>query len=152
MNRTHRQQDVTPDSHEHGSAAVEFAVVLPVLLLLLAVVVSGARIWHARATVQQLADSTARTVSIARNAGDAEARARALAASDAAASGVRCSGGVVVFINTAGFSVPVGQPASVSSEIVCRVPLSDIVLPGLPGSITVQAAGSSVLDTYRGRR
>ena len=38
MNRTHRQQDVTPDSHEHGSAAVEFAVVLPVLLLLLAVV------------------------------------------------------------------------------------------------------------------
>jgi hypothetical protein len=31
------------------------------------------------------------------------------------------------------------------------VTFSDVVLPGMPGSISVTASGSSALDTYRSR-
>ena len=46
-----------------GAAAVEFAMLLPVVVLLIGVVAGGARIWFARATVQQVADSAARAAS-----------------------------------------------------------------------------------------
>ena len=50
-----------------------------------------------------------------------------------------------------GFQIPVGQPARVSSQVACTVPLSDLIVPGWPGSWTVTAEADSVLDRYRRR-
>jgi hypothetical protein len=56
-----------------------------------------------------------------------------------------------VEVNTAAFGVPVGTPATVTATVGCRVAFADLLLPGLRGSIDLQATGASALDTYRSR-
>jgi len=137
---------------ERGAVATEFVLIVPVLMLLLAVVVGGARVWWAKTGVQQLAASAARQASIARAPGEAQAKASALVAQDAAASGLTCAGGgPTMQLDTSGFGVPVGQTATVTASIRCAVPLSDVLLPGLPGSLEVGATATSTLDRYRAR-
>jgi hypothetical protein len=45
----------------------------------------------------------------------------------------------------------VGTPASVTATVTCVVNLSDVAIPGLPGTRTITATMSSPLDTYRER-
>ncbi len=127
-------------------------MLLPVVVLLIGVVAGGARIWFARATVQQVADSAARAASVARDPNTAQADARRVAEGDLAAAHLPCAGGPSVAVDTAGFAVPVGQPASVGATVRCDLVLSDLVVPGLPGVLTTEGSGTSVLDRYRGRR
>lgn len=60
--------------------------------------------------------------------------------------GLHCAGHQVT-VDTGGFGLPVGTPATVS----CTVPLADLGVPGLPGERTITATAHSPLDTYRGR-
>ena len=98
-----------PAAGERGAAAVEFVILVPVLVLLIGVIVAGARLAHARATVQQVADSAARSASLARDAASADAFARRVAGLDVASAHLACAGGVGVTVDTSGFAVPVGQ-------------------------------------------
>ncbi|MFP5417447.1 MAG: TadE/TadG family type IV pilus assembly protein [Actinomycetes bacterium] len=136
---------------ERGAASVEFAIVVPALVLVIGLVIAAGRLAHARVAVQQWADSAARTASIARDAGAAQSRARAVVASDAAHTSVSCGGGWSVSLDTGAFGRPAGQPGAVDVRVVCPVPLADLV-PGLPGTILVEGRASSTLDRYRGRR
>lgn len=136
---------------ERGAAAVEFAVLLPALLLMLGLVGGASRLWWASTSVQAMADSSARQASVARTAADAQANASRLVRADAAASGIRCAGGVVVTVDTAGFALPVGRPATVGATVRCDVALADLLVPGFPGIFSVQAGARSTLDRYRGR-
>lgn len=138
--------------NQRGAAAVEFAILLPALLLIIAVVAGGARIWFARTTVQHVADSAARAASLARDAASAQHDADQLAHADLSAAALACLGGPSVVVDTSGFAVPVGQPARVSARVGCTVPLADLVLPGLPGVLFVEGSSTSTLDRYRGRR
>lgn len=137
---------------ERGAAALEFVLVVPMLVLFIGLVVGGGRLWYARASVERLADSAARSASLARTPHAAEAAARRLVELDAAASDLRCAGGVGTTVDTSGFAVPVGRPATVGVRVGCAVPLSDLALPGLPGVVHVESSATSVLDRYRGRR
>ena len=65
-------------------------------------------------------------------------------------AGLRCSTRAVN-LDTSGFGVAVGSPATVRATVTCSVPFADLVLPGMPGTITLRASGLSALDTYRGR-
>ena len=56
-----------------------------------------------------------------------------------------------VSLDTAGFAVPVGQPAQVAATISCDVDLSALAVPGVPGAKTLSARTVSVLDRYRSR-
>ena len=56
-----------------------------------------------------------------------------------------------VSTSTGGFSVRVGQPAQVSTTVRCTVSLGDLLVPGLPGSVSMSATQTSVLDRYRER-
>ncbi|QLQ17087.1 MAG: hypothetical protein HZY73_17105 [Micropruina sp.] len=104
---------------------------MPVLVLLVGLVVGGARVWFARASVEQLAASSARAASVERTAGEAITGARRVASQQAAASGLRCTT-LSVDVSADGFSVPVGTPASVGVRVRCAVPLSDVFVPGGP--------------------
>lgn len=136
---------------QRGAAAVEVVVLVPALMLIVALVAGGGRVWFARSTLAQIADSAARAASLARDPATAQADARAVAALDLAAAELRCAGGPSVSVDTSGFGVPVGQSATVGVQVECAVSLSDLVLPGLPGSLTVVGASRSTLDRYRGR-
>lgn len=132
------------------SASVEVAILLPVLLLFIMGLVMAGRIALARQAVQTAATDAARSASIARTQGDAQAAAHEAAASSLANQQLACAS-TTVEVDTSGFAVPVGSPASVQVRVVCLVRLSD--LTGIPGgSVRAESVMSSPLDTYRERR
>ena len=135
---------------QRGSAAVEITMLVPALLATLGLLIAGGRVWFARTTVNEAAHAAARAASLARSAGEAAAAGRSAGAQSLATGGLRCSS-TTVEVNTAAFGVPVGTPATVTATVGCRVGFGDLLLPGLPGSIDLQATGASALDTYRSR-
>ena len=135
---------------QRGSAAVEITMLVPALLLTLGLIVVGGRVWFARTTVNESAHAAARAASLARTAGEARAEGQSVGEQSLATGGLRCTT-TTVEVNPAAFEVPVGTPATVTSKVTCRVGFTDLLLPGLPGSIELQATGASALDTYRSR-
>ena len=135
---------------QSGSATVEITMLIPALLLTLGLLIVGGRVWFARTTVNEAAHSAARAASLARSASEAAAAGRSAGAQSLATGGLRCAS-TAVEVNTAAFAVPVGTPATVNSTVRCRVGFGDLLLPGLPGSIDLEAAGASAVDTYRSR-
>lgn len=136
---------------ERGSVTVELTLVVPALVLVLGLLVAGGRLWFARATVVEAAHSAARAASLARTVGAAGADGRAAGQASLSTAGLVCSD-TAVQVETAAFAVPVGTAATVRSTVGCTVPLGDVVLPGLPGSIRLTGDGAAALDTYRSRR
>lgn len=137
------------DRSERGAASTELALLTPVVLLVVAVMVGGGRVWFARAAVTDAAQSAARAATLEHSAGAARTRGEAMARTSL--SGVPCATQSVA-LDTSGFAVAVGQPAQVTASITCAVELADLFGLGIPGSITVEASSASALDTYRRRQ
>lgn len=135
---------------ERGSLTLELTVLAPALLLLVGLLIVGGRVAIAGGSVEAAARDAARTASIARSPGEARTQGTATVISTLTSQGLRCSA-TTVHVSTAGYSVPVGQPAQVTATVTCRVALADIALPGIPGARTVTASATSPLDTYRER-
>jgi len=139
---------------ERGAIAVEFVLLVPVLLTLIGLVIAGSRIWWAKTGVAQLASSAARQASIARTASEAVVTANQVVHGDAVHSGLRCGEAgswPTLALDTTGFQAEVGRPAQVTATVRCSVALSDLILPGLPGTLPVEATAVSPLDRYRAR-
>ena len=135
---------------QRGSATVEITLLIPALLITLGLLIIGGRIWFARTTVNEAANSAARAASLARSAAEAAAIGRSAAHQSLSTNGLRCAS-TAVEINTAGFGVPVGTPATITTSIGCRVAFADLLLPRIPGGVDLSATGASALDTYRSR-
>lgn len=135
---------------ERGSASVELVILVPALVLVLGLLVAGGRLWFARATVVEAAESAARAASLERSAGEARQAGHRAAARTLATDGLSC-GDDSVSVDAGAFGVPVGTPATVTATVACRVPFADLSIPGMPGSITVRSQGAAALDTYRAR-
>lgn len=136
---------------DRGAAAVEFVVLVPVLVLLTGLVAGGARVWHARSAVDHIASAAARAVSLARSPGEAKRDATRIAAGQADQEGVRCHP-LTVDVDARGLATRPGTPANASITATCTVPLADMLVPGWPGSLRVRASASSVIDPYRERQ
>jgi Flp pilus assembly protein TadG len=135
---------------ERGAAAVELTLMIPALVLVLGLLVAGGRLWFARTTVVEAAQTAARAASLARTAGQAYHDGQGAAAASLATAGLTCGDRAVV-IGTGAFGVPAGTPATVTSVVECSVPFADILLPGMPGAIRLSSRGAAALDTYRSR-
>ncbi len=135
---------------DRGSAAIEAAILAPPLLVLIGLAIVGGRIQVAGGAIEGAAHDAARAASISRTAGQAQASAYAAAGATLGQQGLHCAS-LTVQVDTAGFAVPVGQPATVAVTITCVVDFSDLVADGLPGSKTLNASFVSVLDTFRTR-
>ena len=61
---------------ERGAVAAELAMAVPALLLVLGLLVAGGRLWFARTTVVEAANTAARAASLARTGGEASAAGR----------------------------------------------------------------------------
>lgn len=135
---------------QEGSAAVEAVIGVPAFLLFLSLIIFAGRVAIATQAVESAANDAARAASVSRSAGPAAGTARTAAATALANQGLSCRS-TSVTIDTSGFTVPVGTPASVGATVSCVVDLADLALPGVPGTRTVTATMSSPLDTYRER-
>jgi Flp pilus assembly protein TadG len=136
---------------EVGSATLELAILAPALLLILGLVIVAARVVATGSAVEQAAAAAAREASLSRDAREARGRAEQVASAALVDQGIVCQP-MRSRIDTTGFAVAIGRPASVSVEVACTVPLGDLAVPGIPGSRLITADASSPLDSYRERR
>ncbi len=133
---------------QRGSAALELTVLVPALMALMALVVSGARIWSARATVDEAAHRAARTATVTSDARASASRGREAGMANLEDLSCRVSS---VVLDTTVLTRPPGEAGEVTATATCTVALGDLLLPGLPGELTITADASSVADRYRGR-
>lgn len=134
---------------DEGNAPLELVILAPVVFLLLAFVVAAGRTSIAQGSVAAAARDAARQASISLTPGAAQTAALSSAMTALGQDGLDCR--PVVTVDTAGFGIPVGQPATVSATVTCTVSLSDLLVPGLPGSRTLTATFTSPLDPFRER-
>ncbi len=139
-----------PDRDERGAVTVELVVIVPALIIMLGLLIAGGRIWFAKSTVAQAAQSASRAASLERSAGAARVAGRDAARSSLSTAGLDCADQSAT-IDTSGFAVAVGAPATVRATVTCTITFADVLLPGIPGSMAVSRTEASALDTYRNR-
>ncbi|MFI0412367.1 TadE/TadG family type IV pilus assembly protein [Actinomadura sp. 3N508] len=137
-------------TRDAGNAVVETAILAPVFIAFLAGLLVVMRVSHGSAVVAQAAADAARQASIARTARQAKAEASTSAMHTLRDRGLHCTPSVR--LDLAGFRRPVGQSATVSAEVTCVIQLSDVGLPGMPGTRTVTKTHRSPVDPYRAAR
>lgn len=135
---------------ETGSAVIEAVIGVPAFMLFVALIIFAGRVAIANQAVGAAANEAARAASISRTQGRAGEVARTAARTTLTNHNVNCRS-MTVTVDTTGFAAPVGTPASVEATVSCLVNLSDLSVPGIPGTRTVTATMSSPLDTYRER-
>lgn len=141
---------VRKDPSDRGSAVVEIVLLAPVLLLFVLMVIFAGRWAIAQQAVQAAASEAARAASISRAPGDAAGNATSAATTSLSNQKVRCAP-LGATVDTSGFAAAVGTDATVAATVTCVVDMSDISMPGVPGSRTLTSTATSPLDTYRGR-
>ena len=117
----------TPLRDDRGSVTLELAILTPALILLLGLVALAGRV-----------------------EGAARAVATETVQRELDAQGLRCAPSTVA-VDTAGFDAPLGDPATVTVTTSCTVTMSDLDVPGLPGSRTLTGQATSPIDRYRTR-
>jgi Flp pilus assembly protein TadG len=137
-------------SSDRGSASLELAILAPAVLALLGLVIAAGRIEVAGGAVEQAAAAAARDASLARTAPAARVAATQSAHDSLRSQGITC-GVLDVVVDTAGFAVAPGSAALVKVSVACSVSLSDLAVPGMPGTRTMRAQMASPLDRYRAR-
>ncbi|MFC9816057.1 TadE/TadG family type IV pilus assembly protein [Streptomyces virginiae] len=135
---------------DRGSEAIATAIVAPLLLMLLCTAIAGGRIVTSGSKVDAAAEDAARAASISRTHAGAESEASEAAARSLNDQGIRCAS-TSTHVDASGLAVPLGQVGTVTVTISCTVPLSDLLLPGMPGSKTMTSTFTSVVDAYRSR-
>jgi Flp pilus assembly protein TadG len=144
-----RQAGARRGRADDGNAALELAILAPILLGLLGLVIAAGRTTIAQASVDAAAQDAARQASISLTPAAAQGTGQASARAALRQDGLNCA--PVVVINTSQFATPPGEPATVTATVSCTVSLSSLALPGLPGSARLQASFTSPLDIYRSR-
>lgn len=136
---------------EKGSHVVEFAILTPVVLLIIGVGIVGGHVYYAHEKVDHAASEGARAASIARPALTAAGpAARQAVDADMRAQGLVCTGRRVD-IDTASLSLDPGIPAAVRVTVTCDLDLSVLAIPHIGGHRTITATAVSPADTYRER-
>lgn len=143
--RSRRRRD------DRGSAAIEAVIAVTAFGLFIAMTVAGGRVALGRQGVETAANDAARAASIARTSSQASADARTAAIGSLEDQDIKCAT-TSVQVDTSGFSAPIGTTAQVTATVSCTVKLSDLAVPGMPGSRTITETVSSPIDAFRERR
>lgn len=135
---------------ERGSATIEAAIGVPAFALFVGLIIFGGRTANAHEALQSAAADAARSASIARDAQTAKTDARDAATASVTNQHIRCTQ-VDVTVDTSDFNKAPGVSGAVSVTVSCRLNLSDLAVPGVPGSKTFTSTMSSPIDTWRER-
>ena len=135
------------DAHERddgGSLTVELVVLAPVIVVFALATLAFGRFTQARQQVVEAAQAGAQAAAVASDAAHAQQDAQMAASTGILASAHTCAN-PEVDANVSHFT-PGGY---VVVHVTCHVQLSDLLVPGLPGTATVQASSTAPLDPYR---
>lgn len=136
---------------ERGSASIEASIGVPAFVLFVGLIIFGGRTATTHQAVETAAADAARAASIERTETSARSKAISVAAVSLSNQDLRCLD-VDVAVNASEFSRAVGEPASVSVTVRCRLDLTDLSgVPGVPGSRLIRATVTSPVDTWRER-
>ena len=139
---------IRPD--ERGSAAIEAAIGVPAFALFVGLIIFGGRTASTHQALQSASADGARSASLARDAQTARTDAREAATASLANQHLGCTQ-VDVAVDTSDFNKAPGVPGSVDVTVSCRLDLSDLAVPGVPGSRVLTITMSSPIDTWRER-
>jgi Flp pilus assembly protein TadG len=135
---------------ERGSNAAEIVIIAPVVAMLILVLVAAGRTALADNATQSAAFAAARAASLSRDVTTATTNAQDAAQRAMLHAGISCST-LTVNVDASGLNAPIGTTGDVSATVNCDVNLSDISLPGVPGSRTMTSSATSPVDAYRER-
>jgi Flp pilus assembly protein TadG len=121
------------------------AMVAPGILLILALIYAYGRAGQVNGTLESGTRDAARSVTLARSYDEALQRAEAVMTDALQGVPQDCQDSLVVTLE--GDYVP-GKPVTVVTR--CTYGLSDLGLPGAPGTLTAESSFTSMLDPYRG--
>lgn len=124
---------------------IDLVVVTPILVSILLLAVGLGRVRNADQLVRSAAEDAARAASLQRTVAGAQAAAADTVSSSLQSAQTSCTGGPAVSVDISRWR-PGG---SVSVTVSCTAALSDLTAPGLPGSKTMSARGTSPIDTRR---
>jgi Flp pilus assembly protein TadG len=135
---------------ERGSASIEAVIGVPAFMLFVGLIIFGGRTATTHQALESAAADAARSASIERTAPAAQQAANQAAQSSLKNQQIHCLS-IDVAVDAGGFQAAIGQDAAVTVTITCRLDLSDVAVPGLPGSRILRATMSSPIDTWRER-
>jgi Flp pilus assembly protein TadG len=139
-----------PRRDERGSASIEAAIGIPAFTLFVGLIIFGGRTATTHQALESAAADAARSASIERAAPAAQQAAEQAARSSLSNQQIHCLA-IHVTVDASGFQTAVGQDANVAVTVTCRLDLSDLAVPGVPGNRTLHATVSSPIDTWRER-
>ena len=129
---------------DRGSLTVELVVLTPVVLVVVLTSLVFGRIVEARQQVVEAARAGAEAAAVLPTVGTAQWVGSINAVINLIGRTHTCAHASIT-VDTSHF-VPGG---SVTAHVSCLVLLSDVGVPGLPGSTTVTASATAPLDPYR---
>jgi Flp pilus assembly protein TadG len=135
---------------ERGSAAIEAVIGVPAFLLFVGLIIFGGRTATTHQSVETAAADAARSASLERTTASARTQAISAATTSLTNQGIHCLD-IDVTVDASQFSRAVGEAATVSVTVQCRLDLSDLSIPGVPGSRLIRATSTSPIDTWRER-
>lgn len=135
---------------EEGSTAAEFVLFAPFILAFVLVVIAFGRIALTELSIKSATGAAAREASLSSTSEQAQIGAREMAEAALANAGVNCTS-LTVVIDSSGINAPLGVVGTVSATVTCTLDLSDIALPGLPGTRVVTVTERSPVDPYKER-
>ena len=126
--------------NDRGSMAIEVVLMIPVLFMFTLLVVAGGRFVSVRADVEAAARDGARAASYERTSNEAAQAARSTV-SNQLDPFWSCQAATLEGAFEAGSVVEV--------TVDCDVPVDDLGLIGLGGTVPIKVTSSAPLDTYR---
>jgi Flp pilus assembly protein TadG len=133
-----------PRGDRGAFAALELVILLPFVIIMILVVVAFGRVERGRELVDQAAAAAARAGSLSTNAITAQQAAQSAAEQTLRDGGMSCSS-VHAQLDTSEF-YPGGQ---VTANVSCVTKFGDLAMSALPGSLTLTARSTSILEQYR---
>jgi Flp pilus assembly protein TadG len=134
---------------ERGMLALEFAILAPILLVLLLFLMACGRYFQTSSILENAARDGARAATQARTAAGAQDVVnRAVTRSMDQRVAESCKNSVQGVITTADFTA--GAPITV--QVTCTIDYRDLGLLGMNDDVTISRSFTSTLDAYRGVR